>query len=251
MFDLGEYDVILGIPFWKFAQCKFEYTTSGITVTGVYKKTKITLPTRSKVESTSQCYIASARDFKKDLEDAEEVYTAYYKGFFPIDETSKGSQLDPEEPRPDLSQAKDIVSATEKKREKRKKPSSPKWNQGISLMNEQLNSEEEITLGNDTERALRKLHFLEKNSHLNDIPRDKSYKELDSLIEKYADVFPEDLPNHLPPQREIDLKIPVKPGHDPPCQAPYRTSDEGQKLIEQTLKYLYDHGFARDSNSEY
>ena len=47
------------------------------------------------------------------------------------------------------------------------------------------------------------------------------------------------------------MHIPSRPGFEPSCQAPYCASHEAQEMIEKTVKYLYNHGFARDSLSEF
>jgi len=48
--------------------------------------------------------------------------------------------------------------------------------------------------------------------------------EVQSLLNKYSDVFPDDLPAGLPPEREVDHKIEIIPGSEPPVRAPYRMS---------------------------
>ena len=48
-------------------------------------------------------------------------------------------------------------------------------------------------------------------------------------------MMPEDLPNELPPRREVDHKIEVKPGTEPPSKAPYRLS---QKELEELKSHL-------------
>ncbi len=84
---------------------------------------------------------------------------------------------------------------------------------------------------------------------LDQIPRPKGISGLEELRHKYQDVFPEDLPAKLPLEREISMRIPVQVGSIPPCQAPYRVHEEAKKTVEETLKYLYEHGLARDSFS--
>jgi hypothetical protein len=90
-----------------------------------------------------------------------------------------------------------------------------------------------------------------KGNPLDQIPRPEGVFELEALLNKYKSVFPEDLPAKLPPEREISMRIPVQVGSIPPCQAPYRVHEEAKKTVEETLKYLYEHGLARDSFSEY
>ena len=74
---------------------------------------------------------------------------------------------------------------------------------------------------------------------------------LDEVLTSYVDVFPEDLPCDLPPDRDFNMKIPIKPGHHPTHQAPYRLSEQAADMARQTLEYLYEHKLARDSTSEF
>ncbi len=41
---------------------------------------------------------------------------------------------------------------------------------------------------------------------------------LEELLKEFKDVFPEDLPAESPPEREITMRIPIKPGSKPPHQ---------------------------------
>ena len=72
------------------------------------------------------------------------------------------------------------------------------------------------------------------------------------VLKGYQDVMPEDLSNELPPRREVDHKIEVKPGTEPPSKAPYRLS---QKELEEELKSQLDEllakGYIRQSKSPY
>ena len=64
-------------------------------------------------------------------------------------------------------------------------------------------------------------------------------------------MFPEDLPAETPPEREITMRIPIKPGSTPPHQAPYRVPPGADATIRQTLEYLEEHGLVTPSHSEY
>ena len=44
------------------------------------------------------------------------------------------------------------------------------------------------------------------------------------LLEQYADVMPKELPDGLPPKREIEHRIELEPGARAPAKAPYRMS---------------------------
>ena len=43
----------------------------------------------------------------------------------------------------------------------------------------------------------------------------------EEVIQEFKDVFPDDLPNALPPRRDVDHKIELETGHSPPHRAPY------------------------------
>ncbi len=90
-----------------------------------------------------------------------------------------------------------------------------------------------------------------EGSPLDKVPVDPSFEGIKDILFEYLDVFPADLPTELPPDREFNMKIPIKPGSTPPNKAPYRISEDAKEAIIATLEYLYSHGLARDSLSEY
>jgi hypothetical protein len=86
---------------------------------------------------------------------------------------------------------------------------------------------------------------------LEKISRPKGLPELELLLEEFRDVFPEDLPAETPPECEITMRIPIKPGSRPPHQAPYRVPPGADATIRQTLEYLEEHGLVNPSHSGY
>ena len=66
-------------------------------------------------------------------------------------------------------------------------------------------------------------------------------KCIEDVLKRHQDVMPEDLHNELPPKREVDHKVEVKPGTEPPSKSPYRLS---QKELEE-LKSQLDELFAK------
>ena len=48
--------------------------------------------------------------------------------------------------------------------------------------------------------------------------------EVQAILNEFSDVFPKDLPGGLPPSRELDHRIELVLGAEPPHRAPYRTS---------------------------
>lgn len=71
------------------------------------------------------------------------------------------------------------------------------------------------------------------------------------LLEEFADVFPETLPNELPPQRSIDYTIELVPGEEPPSKPIYRLSYKEMTELKSQLANLLQKGFVRPSISPY
>ena len=71
------------------------------------------------------------------------------------------------------------------------------------------------------------------------------------ILEKYRDVFPEDLPDGLPPIRSHDHAINLEPVHKPPCKPIYRLPLSEQDEITKQVKDLLTKGFIRPSSSPF
>ena len=71
------------------------------------------------------------------------------------------------------------------------------------------------------------------------------------VLKRYQDVMPEDLPNELSPRREVDHKIEVQPGTEPPSKAPYRLSQKELEELKSQLDELLAKGYIRQSKSPY
>jgi hypothetical protein len=63
-----------------------------------------------------------------------------------------------------------------------------------------------------------------------------------------ADVFPEELPG-MPPERELEFTIDLKPGTEPIARTPYRMSTPELQELKMQLKELMDLGLIRPSVS--
>ena len=50
---------------------------------------------------------------------------------------------------------------------------------------------------------------------------------MQAILDEFSDVFPKDLPGGLPPSRELDHRIELVYGAEPPHRAPYRMSPQG------------------------
>jgi hypothetical protein len=72
-----------------------------------------------------------------------------------------------------------------------------------------------------------------------------------ALLTEFQDVFPENLPPGLPPERSVDHRIELVPGSDPPNKPPYRLSPAEQDVLKKQLEELTELGFIRPSKSPY
>ncbi|KAE8661278.1 hypothetical protein F3Y22_tig00116012pilonHSYRG00001 [Hibiscus syriacus] len=71
------------------------------------------------------------------------------------------------------------------------------------------------------------------------------------VLEENKDVMPPELPNKLPPRREVDHKIELEPGAKPPALAPYRMAPPELEELRRQLKELVDMGMIRPSKAPY
>jgi hypothetical protein len=77
-----------------------------------------------------------------------------------------------------------------------------------------------------------------KEAKLEDIP----------VVNEFMDVFPQELPG-MPPDREIEFTIDLKPGTTPISQAPYKMGPKELKELKEQLDELESKGFIQESIS--
>ncbi|GJP33107.1 hypothetical protein CLOM_g17676, partial [Closterium sp. NIES-68] len=75
--------------------------------------------------------------------------------------------------------------------------------------------------------------------------------DLAELIRKYPEIFPDDLPAGLPPNRPEVHRIELEPGAQPTVQQQFRLSQPELEELQQQLDYLLTKGFIRPSTSPY
>ena len=73
--------------------------------------------------------------------------------------------------------------------------------------------------------------------------------EVSQLLEKYKDVFPEDLPKGLPPIRGIEHQIDLIPGAALPNKPAYKTNPTETKELQRQVEELLQRGYVRESLS--
>ena len=68
------------------------------------------------------------------------------------------------------------------------------------------------------------------------------------VVKEFADLFPEELPG-MPPERELEFTIDLKPGTEPIARTPYRMSTQELQELKMQLKELLDLGLIHPSVS--
>ncbi|GKG46606.1 hypothetical protein Tco_0501452, partial [Tanacetum coccineum] len=69
-----------------------------------------------------------------------------------------------------------------------------------------------------------------------------------SIVWKFSEVFPEDLPG-LPPARQVEFQINLVPSAAPMARAPYRLAPSEMQELSAQLQELFNKGFIRPSSS--
>jgi hypothetical protein len=72
-----------------------------------------------------------------------------------------------------------------------------------------------------------------------------------AIINEFKDVFPDELPSGLPPRREIDHRIELLPGQQPPSRPTYRMGQPEMDELKKQLTELMDKGYIQESKSPY
>jgi hypothetical protein len=65
------------------------------------------------------------------------------------------------------------------------------------------------------------------------------------LLGQYSDVFPDDLPNGLPPERSVELKINLVPDAKPVKRPIYKLSTADLKEVKTQIDDLLEKAFIR------
>ena len=83
-----------------------------------------------------------------------------------------------------------------------------------------------------------------------EIPRDVN-PLLRPILQKYRDVFPNDLPHYLPPRREVGHTIPLEEGAKPVFRPIYRLSPAERDEVQRQVTDLLERGWINPSKSPY
>ena len=298
--DLGEYDVVLGMPFLTHHQVAISWAGKLPEIEVKTPKGPRFLPLRAdKGRGPAIYHMHTIKDLQKEVNDNDTLYQLHLQpGLVPLEDDSgadavelnftwtpptNGFTSEPEilandEATPGPSFDKVSEKSDKNSRNRTNLKSSSTSHEDVPETFDGSLSSKKIPRGQETlqlnelrhseprQPGIRTRRRPERVWHenppkqgpsapstdpLDSVPRPKDVPELEKLLQQFRDVFPADLPLELPPDREISMRIPVKEGNTPPCQAPYRLHEDAKKTVEETLKYLYEHGLVRDSFSEY
>ncbi|CAI7879812.1 unnamed protein product [Closterium sp. NIES-53] len=75
--------------------------------------------------------------------------------------------------------------------------------------------------------------------------------DLAELIRRYHDIFPDDLPPGLPPERPEDHKIQLEPGAQPTVRTQWRLTQPELEELRSQIDALLEKGFIRASTSPF
>ncbi|GJP42069.1 hypothetical protein CLOM_g1661 [Closterium sp. NIES-68] len=75
--------------------------------------------------------------------------------------------------------------------------------------------------------------------------------DLVKIIREYPEIFPDDLPSGLPPERPQDHKIELEPGAQPTVRTQWRLTQPELQELRNQLDYLLAKGFIRPSTSPF
>ena len=68
-------------------------------------------------------------------------------------------------------------------------------------------------------------------------------------MQEFADVFPEQLPDALPPLRDVNFELQMKPDAKPSTRAPFRLSKMEQVALSEFVDENLRKGWIEVSNS--
>ena len=74
-------------------------------------------------------------------------------------------------------------------------------------------------------------------------------QELKPVLDEYKDVFPEQLPNEMPPKRSVNFELQIKPDAVPSARALFHLSKVKQDALQQFVEENIRKGWIEVSNS--
>lgn len=83
------------------------------------------------------------------------------------------------------------------------------------------------------------------------VEQDFALKGIRELVQQFSVVFPDELPDNLPPERGVNHAIPLLPGASVPASKTYRLSKPQREEMEQQIQTLLKKGWIRPSSSPY
>jgi len=129
------------------------------------------------------------------------------------------------------------------------------WSSGRLSFPELTNQEGElIASGEDTlepDQPSEETFFLLLLENSEGLEKPVYPKEIQELLSSFDDVFPDDLPDRLPPRRNVVHHIELEENAKPPNRRPYRLSPAESEELTKQLAELKEKGFIRPSTSSF
>lgn len=76
-------------------------------------------------------------------------------------------------------------------------------------------------------------------------------EQFTDIVEEFSDIFLDELPDQLPPWRDVNFEFNLRSDHPPPVRPVIRLSPEELKELKKQLQVLLDKGMLRPSSSPY
>jgi hypothetical protein len=163
-------------------------------------------------------------------------------------EQKRKSESENEQKRKSEKESREVAESKEKRVESREKKERESAERKGKTKVSFYARESEVKRAFFADRPM--IFLVYKESYLNLDETNQSLPSLAvSLLQEFEDVFPEEMPNELPPIRGIEHQIDFVPGAAIPNRPAYRSNPEETKELQRQVEDLMSKGYVRESMS--